>query len=179
LATILAVTVTSSLLDRLDGLIRKYELHDSGLAAPVSIDRLLEDYDASYKALPYYVDAVTFRWRRQGEELVAFTYNERLLELSQSARKRHAQAHEFAHEFCKHRGNVFIMWGAGTECVGLEGYINNKQEHQCECIAAYLLVPMRAFRELRDCEAEQVARLLDVPARLVELRWAIWLKFGR
>ncbi|MGA7730655.1 MAG: hypothetical protein WCD37_05220 [Chloroflexia bacterium] len=42
-----------------------------------------------------------------------------------------------------------------------------------------MLVPLRALQEMEGMEAGYVARVLDVPEKMVRLRWEIWRKFDR
>jgi hypothetical protein len=67
----------------------------------------------------------------------------------------------------------------GSHCEELEDYIYSKQEHQCECIADLLLVPLWMLQELKGHDGEYVAGVLYVPEHLVALRWAIYRRYGR
>lgn len=46
-------------------------------------------------------------------------------------------------------------------------------------MAAYLLVPLQSLREMEGMEVGYVARVLDVPAEMVRLRWEVWKKRDR
>lgn len=174
------VVVGMNLLVRLEGLIKRHQLHTLTSPGPICLDPVLEAYESVYASMPYFVQAVTFRWREAGERITLVSLNEGLQEPQESANRRHAQAHEFAHLWANHKGTEFIMWGVAAlpRCTGLDSYIHSKQEHQCECIAAVLLVPVWMLRELEG-DSAYVAGVLDVPEHLVRLRWDVFQRFGR
>ncbi len=132
--------------------------------------------------MPNIVQAMTVRWDKDEEELqTLFVLNDWLDAVEASAHRRHARAHELGHMVARHCGDKFVMWSenAGAQCAGLDKYTHDKQEHQCECIAALLLVPLWMLRELEGYDTGYVARLLDVPPHLVALRWAIFKRYAR
>jgi hypothetical protein len=169
-------------LNRLDRLIRRHKLH-SDSTDPVNLTPLLESFTQFYASLPHAVQAYTLRWRspRVRRQLVSITYADILVEPSESARLRHAQAHEFAHIFLRHEGNEFVMWAQSPDfsCEALAEWQRGLQEKDCEAISAYLLVPIGALRYWHGSPSQFIADKLDVPAHLVEARWAIWRKYGR
>lgn len=176
--------VDMGLLDRLDRLIRRYRLHEGDRRQPVNLERVLEGFVDGYWGLPGEVQAVTARWkgRRSGTSGRRFTriaFDWGLKEPEESARKRHAGAHELAHVIGRHRGDLFVMWRPEREPAGFEKHMGRVQERQCEYIAAYLLVPLGSLKEMEHEEGGYVARVLDVPEHLVRLRWEIWQRFGR
>jgi hypothetical protein len=167
------------LLDRLDKLIEKYRLHSGGILQPVSMDRVLEAFTVEYRQMPPAVYAMTVRWVNYQREFVGITYNSKLKEPEASALKRHVSAHEYGHVVCSHKGDLFVMWRSEREPGGFDHWLDRVQERQCEHVAAYLLVPLKALEELAGMEKSHIARVLDVPEHLVELRWGIWRKWGR
>jgi hypothetical protein len=174
--------VAVGVLDRLDRLIDRYALHKRGGSEPVSLVPLMEAFSAGYRSLPDEVEAVVVRWRYEGQKFVRVAYHHELREHTETARKRHAEAHEYAHIVCRHRGDMFVMWKAGEdeeEVDPFERHISRCQEGECDLVAAYLLVPLVAIWEHQGMEAGYIARVLDVPANLVELRYAIWRRHGR
>ena len=72
-----------------------------------------------------------------------------------------------------------MKWKMGELPGTFDLWMDRNQERQCEYVAAYLLVPARALREMKGMEASYAARVLDVPEHLVGLRWEIWRKWGR
>ena len=174
----MAATLNATLLDRLDALAHSYELHCGPVDEPVNIWPALEKFTTAYLALPDPVRAMTLRWQRAGHRYVDITYNTGLREPERSAEKRYAAAHEFAHIFCRHRGDLFIM-GRRHESSSFERFVDDIQERQCEYVAAYLLVPMAALYAMRGQSTADIAVVLDVPVHLVEVRWAIWRRLSR
>lgn len=168
-------------MDRADRLIAKYHLHDGDALVPVNMDGVIEAIHAEwcYTRMSPMVYARTSRWREGREKFTDINYSSRLSAPAMSAIKRHATAHEFAHIFCRHCGDYFIMWRRGIECRGFEKWADNKQEAQCEVLSSYFLVRMEALFEIGNEGSRYVALVLDVPAHLVEIRWAIWRRFGR
>jgi len=166
------------LLNRLDRLIARHNLH-GGAVTPVDLGRVVEAFTVGYRPFPPAVAALTMQWKSGDLEFARIAYNTSLREPSQAARKRHADAHEYAHIVCKHRGDLFVMWRAGDTPGAFAEYVDRCQEQQCERVAAYLLVPVSALRELAGMDTEYIAQVLEVPEHLVKLRWQIWRKFGR
>lgn len=112
-------------------------------------------------------------------EFVGITYNTTLRELEASAIRRHARAHEYGHVLCDHKGDLFVRWRAQREPGGFDRWLDRVQERQCEHVAAYLLVPLKALEGMAGLQKSHIARVLDVPEHLVELRWEIWRKWGQ
>jgi len=112
--------VSVRVLERLDELIEGYGLHRRGVE-PVDVGPLLEEFSAGYRPLPNEVAAVAVKWKVRGQRFVRVAYHPDLMEERKSAKKRHAQAHEYAHSFRRHRGYTFVMWMSAeeTQKVGL------------------------------------------------------------
>lgn len=170
-------------LDRLDVLIEKHGLHAGGGGEPVDVGPLVGTYFAGYRELPDEVEALVVRWKEEGHGFVRIAYHVGLREETATARKRHAEAHEYAHVICRHRGTEFLMRrGVPPEMRAaepFEAHLDRCREGECDMVAAYLLVPREALWEHRGMETSYIARVLDVPVRLMELRWVIWRKWGR
>lgn len=164
-----------SLLTKLDLLIAERELHCGEELSPVCVEPLLEEAIIYYQWLPAPVLGISVQW--DGDAGV--TFNRELLEPERSDDRRHAYAHEFGHIFLKHRG-YFIVWRAEEgEMLTLDRFVRNKQERECNVVAAYLLVRRAALKALQDMDASYVAATLDVPESLVQMRWDIWQRSGR
>lgn len=140
---------------------------------------LLREVDSWYGVAPPTVLAVTQRWQRGRERFTDVGFNNKLREPEWTAHNRHAIVHEWAHIFCRHRGDFFIMWRRGAGPDPFEQFINDIQERQCEYIAAYMLVKRKALLELRDASNAEIAAIVDVPEHLVSLRWYIWFRHQR
>jgi hypothetical protein len=175
------VVLNVAALNRLEELIQKHRLHVPDLE-PVNLSAAMEPFDQGYTTLPHAILALTVKWRspQLRRQLVRVNYARALGEPEESARRRHAQAHEFAHIFLRHRGEQFVMWdGRASGCDELGKYVRSRQEKECEQVAAYLLVPLLALQIWHGESSQYIADRLDVPVHLVEARWAIWRKFGR
>jgi hypothetical protein len=164
------------LLARLDRIIKKHHLHTS---YPVDLDSVLEAYHVEFHPLPEAIDGVAIRWRKYGRQFGQITLNPQLKEPENSARLREAQTHEYTHLYCKHSGDLFILWRPGSQMERFTRYLNEYQERQCRYVSAYLLVPIQALRDMAGMEPWYIARHLDVPEELVHLRWEIYQKYGR
>jgi Zn-dependent peptidase ImmA (M78 family) len=144
---------------------------------------LLDAARLSQDVLPRGVDSFLMRWRWAGREFVVMMLDERLREIEQSARRRYVVAHELAHLICGHQGSEWVLRRVRGEQwavqLGFGEWLDGKQERESDVVAAYLLVPMRALREMEGMESGYMARMLDVPERVVELRWEIWSKRSR
>jgi hypothetical protein len=165
----------------LDALVKRHSLHHPK-GEPVSLLPVIEEYQAGYKTLPHQVLAVTGVWQQGNKRMARIAYDHALREITASARKRHADAHEFAHILLRHEGTEFILWDRTSkvdQCNGFSNYVLSKEESECESVAAFLLVPLLALVEWRHMNSWWIARRLDVPEHLVDLRWTIWRKFGR
>jgi hypothetical protein len=165
-------------LDRLDRLIKKHKLHGRG-AEPVDLSPLLEEFKTTYSDLPPDVEAALVRWRAHGHTFTRLLYHPDLRDPGHTARRRYAGAHELAHAICEHRGDLYMIWRAGDHPNDADLYIDRCQEQECDRVAAYLLIPMEALREMAGMDANYIAGVLDVPAHLVPLRWELWRKWGR
>lgn len=170
-------TKTVKLLKSLDAVIAEHGLHSGDPRVPVCPDVLLEAAIVGYCELPEPVLAISVQW--DGD--AGITLNSDLREPAQSAQKRHATAHEFGHIFLRHRG-YYTLYRDGGECAGRDNfgrYLLRYQERECEIVSAYVLVRREALRLLEGQEAAYVARVLDVPRHLVDLRWNTLGKFGQ
>jgi hypothetical protein len=172
------LSVSVEILDRLDWLIEKHNLHARG-AEPVDPSPLLEEFKTSYSDLPPDVEAALVRWRAHGHTFTLLLYHPDLREPNHTARKRYAGAHELAHDICEHRGDLYMIWRAGDRPDERDLYLDRCRELECDRVAAYLLVPMGALREMVGMDAGYIAGVLDVPTHLVPLRWELWSKWGR
>lgn len=179
----MTVAVTKGLhrdiLRKADLLIAKYQLHSGDPCQPVVVDALVECYTRNYWDFQDKVEAVTLHFWDKRKRYTDIVYSAELFDLSASARKRHATVHEFAHIFLKHDGELFIMGRLLNECHGLDWYVATGQEVECERLSAYILVQLRSLLQMHGMGAEYVARQLDVPSHLVELRYEVWRKFGK
>lgn len=145
----------------------------------MAIEAVTEAYSAGYAPLPANIQAVTMRWQSQGARFERILYDASLRKLSLSAQRRHVAAHELAHIICSHTGDLLVMWRHGQAPTRFERHLDDCQERQCDHVAAYLLVPLSALRDLAGEEPGYIARVLDVPVELVGLRWEIYRKYGR
>lgn len=145
----------------------------------MAIETLTEAYSAGYALLPTNIQAVTMRWQAQGARFERILYDASLRKLSLSAQRRHVAAHELAHIICSHAGDLLVMWRRGQAPTRFDLHLDDCQERQCDHVAAYLLVPLGALHALAGEEPGYIARVLDVPVELVNLRWEIYRKFRR
>jgi putative CRISPR-associated protein (TIGR02620 family) len=145
----------------------------------VNLATVLDAISTEFQAMPDTVEAVLVRWKKYGKRFTQITFNDVLREPAYSARLRQAGAHEFGHVVCSHRGDLFVMWRAGTDIDRFARHLDECQERQCDYVAAYLLVPLQTLRDLKNMEASYIARQLDVPEHLVKLRFEIWKKHHR
>jgi hypothetical protein len=173
--------VDARLLIKLDRLISRYKLHEADVYEPVDLGPLLESFNSLWQPLPHGVQAYTARWAGRRRRHVEMVYSHRLRAPDSTAEKRHAQAHELAHILCDHSGDVFVMRPptGDREQGRFDKWVNSRQENQCEAVAAYLLVRWQALLVMREQTNSYIATTIDVPVELVDLRWAIWRKFGR
>jgi IrrE N-terminal-like domain len=172
------LSVSVEVLDRLDRLIEKHNLHASG-AEPVDLSPLLEAFKIGYRDLPPGVEAALVRWRAHGRTFSYIVYHPDLKEPSHTARKRYAGAHELAHAICEHRGDLYMLWRAGERPGDFSRHLDRCRELECDRVAAYLLVPIGALREMVNMDVQYISGLFDVPAHLVGLRWEVWRRWGR
>ena len=123
--------------------------------------------------------AVTQRWQRGRKRFTDVSFSGLLSEPEWTAERRRAVVHEWSHIYCRHRGDLFILWKEGFHATPIECFANDIQERECEYISAYILVRLAALRGMRGESSEYIARQIDVPSHLVELRWWILGRFGR
>jgi Zn-dependent peptidase ImmA (M78 family) len=168
-----------TILRKADLLIARHGLHLGDPCQPVDVECLVEQYTRNYWTFRDQVEAVALRFQVKERTYTDIVYNVDLFELSESARKRHATVHEFAHLFLKHEGDIFVMQRGAAECRGLEWYVMTGQEAECERLSAYILTPLRALYQLHGMGADYIARTLDVPRHLVDLRFEVWRRFGK
>jgi hypothetical protein len=155
-------------------LIRKFDLHArSGCGEPVVLDALFEPYRVASQPLGNGIKAVTFRWSRMRRRFVRITYDAALTELSRSAERRHAIAHELAHEICRHPGDQWIYWSDDAPAWTFYNLFNAAIERECDLVASLLLIPLPDLVALSREGEWYTARALDVPQRLVQLRQAL------
>ena len=172
-------------LDRCDRLIKRYRLHGGKMVGPVSVDRLLEAYGGAYGygEMPDGVEGFLMRWDGKGGQFVVMMLHDRLHEIEESAQRRYVIAHEMAHKIMGHIGvdlELRKTKGGGWALQTAFGdWIEGRQERECDYVAAYLLVPLGAIKEMAGMEAGYVARMLDVPEELVGMRWEIRKERGR
>lgn len=171
--------VDRDLLNWLDRLIIKYELPSGDPPEPVNLDGMLEAFFVGYDSMPREIEAVTARWKGPGRHFINMMYDLSLKEPSQSAQKRYAGAHEFGHILCRHKGDMFVLRRPGSRPGAFDRFLDKKQERESDYVAAYLLVPMKALEELAGQEPWYIARVLDVPEKLVGLRQEIWEKWKK
>jgi hypothetical protein len=171
-------SVDASGLNRADRIIRKFDLHSG---PDIELRAVIEHFASvyTYVPMPALVVAITARWKGERRHYIRMRFNDELREPTESARDRHAQAHELAHVILRHRGDFWVMWEAGGPCPGFWADLESLQERQCEYLAAYLLIPLRDLVALKNETQWYIARTLDVPEHLVELRWVIFRKFGK
>jgi hypothetical protein len=150
---------------------------------PVDPRPLLRDIPVLAQLLQPPVVAYTVAWQpiTRRRRLVAVGYTRELHEPTESARLRHALAHEFGHVFERHDGDIFYLYRDGYDyrCWGLDECVMSFQDRQCEAIAAFVLIPAEALKEYGPEGSEYLARMMDVPPHLVELRWQIWGRFHK
>lgn len=160
--------------------IAKDQLHIGDPLEPVAPLALLKDVTWYYGLTGANTLAVTQRWKTAGKSYTDVAFNGILVEPEWTAAYRHAVVHEWAHLFCKHRGDLFILWQRERDAAvhDFDCFINDYQERQCEYVAAFVLVRAEALKMLHGETNSYVARVLDVPVHLVELRWWLLSRFG-
>jgi len=177
--------VSEPVLDRCDRLIRRYRLHGNKMVGPVGVQGLLEAYGGAYRygELPEGVQGFLMRWDNKGTKFVLMLLDERLQEIEEAAQRRYVIAHEMAHKLLGHAGvdlELMRTRGGGWALQTAFGeWVEGVQERECDYVAAYLLVPLRALREMEGMEDWYVASALDVPVEMVRLRWEIWTRWDR
>jgi hypothetical protein len=166
-------------LDVLDETIDKYELHACSVVPTVSIDTALGDITLCYAPLPRGVYAMAARWYRGRDLFEDISLNSKLHELTESAWRRYAVAHELAHMLLNHQGDFFYLWRAAGGLDPFQSFIERSQERQSDQAAAYLLIPKEHILDCRRDEHWRVAAGCDVPEHLVPVRWEVYKKFNR
>ncbi len=137
-------TISRLILNSLDQLIATHHLHDGRW--PVSVAPLLENYSISYQAMPDCMEAIAVRQRRLG--YIGMLSHSELKEVRKGSWKRHAQAHEIDHILLKGRP-LWVIDEGFRHPGAFEAVMDGIQERQCDMVAAYLLVPRKAPREMR------------------------------
>lgn len=171
--------INLALLNRADRLIASEQLHAGDVRDPVAPTALLKHVTYWYGLVSNSVLASTSQWRCRPDRFADIAFNVLLAEPEWSPYNRHAIAHEFAHIFCRHRGDLFILWRNGYGPDPFERFIDDTQERQCEYMASYFLIQRRALLDLHNASNQEIAQIVDVPERLVPLRWYIWDRFQR
>lgn len=97
-------------------------------------------------------------------------YNTELRRIERSALHRYAQAHEWGHIYREHVDN--LLWYALDACP-LDKRGRNAQEREADQIAAFLLVRPLSLSDMAHCDRVYIARTLDVPERLVSIRFSM------
>lgn len=166
-------------INSLNRIIAREGLHRGDPRDPVIPSSLLRDVSWYYGLVGRDMLAVTQRWRRGRSRYTDVAFNGLLGEPEWSAENRRAVVHEWAHIFCKHRGDMFILWQEGRDVDPLDCFLDNYQERQCEYIAAYMLVRHDALLAMHGEASGYIARQIDVPVHLIELRWWVLSKFGK
>ena len=120
------------ILRKADLLITRYQLHAGDPCQPVAVDALVERYTRNYWDFQDQIEALTVHFWDKRKRYTDIVYNSELFDLTESARKRHATVHEFAHIFLRHDGELFVMGRERSDCQGLEWYVATGQEAECE-----------------------------------------------
>jgi hypothetical protein len=152
----------ADLRQELDNLIAEWGLHDRP-DEPVVIEPCLEAYRAGYRRLWGRREAVTYHWQRHDIDYHRVVYDVGLRELSASARKRRAGAHELCHIIAGHLGTEFIVGARRGYCVGVGRRLSDWQEEEAELGCAYLLVPTASLVVWESYDVPFIARKLDTP----------------
>ncbi|HYP38930.1 MAG TPA: hypothetical protein VEX13_01090 [Chloroflexia bacterium] len=174
-------SVVEELLTSLDILMETHNLDELEPEAPVCVDRLLQEADAFiwYYWLPEPVLGISTTLKGDG----GITLNRELMEVERSADYRYASAHEFGHLFRQHCGQYIVYSTEGRQIEATWRRKTNRKmdEREADIVAAYILVRRKAVEKMKkeEMEADYVAALLDVPKYLVELRWHLYVKYGR
>lgn len=149
-------------LDTVAYLVRRYRLHDR---VPVDLGPLLENFTVREYNLTNRTLGFSIVMRHE----VHIGINKYLT----PPQRRLTLAHESGHIISFHPDMNYTC--------ELNTWFKSRLEHEAQIIAAYLLVPQRAARIYGDAlTAHEIARCLDVPVSLVDLRWSqgkIWGEF--
>ncbi len=171
--------VSADLLDRLDGIIERYRLHEGPLLEPVNLEPALEELHQEYVEMPNGVEGAATQWDSRGEQLIGLLYDQSLLKRVKTAQRRFIKAHEFGHVVGDHQQNYITLRTRGKTPGPYDKWREKENNRECDFIAAYLLVKRGVLKEMRGLERGYIAALIDVPEKLVEMRWDIWKKLDR
>ena len=139
--------------DTVDFLIRKYNLHDQ---LPVRLDKVMEHFTLRY----HNFTPVTLGFAVVRPRVVYIGINQNL---DQSYR-RVAEAHETGHIVAYHPHKLYTC--------KVEEWYKDEIEREAQVIASYLLIPPGALQTYyEEFTTNELAELLQVPARLIDLRW--------
>lgn len=164
------------LLIRLKRKIAKLRMHQGDVWEPVDVGPLLAEVTHYYTLLPPAIRAYMVRWRSRRHSYNDMALDVRLQEIEEAANRRYAIAHEWAHLFCQHRGDYFILWEDGAGPDNFSAFLDGAQEQQCAYVAAFILVRKEVLEAMKDLSAFDAAERLLVPPQLVGKRWEIWWK---
>lgn len=129
--------------------------------------------------LEYGIRGFTLKWSEFRRQFVRITYDSRLQAPTESATLRYVLAHEMSHIICQHKGNTWIFWAEESPAWAFYHVFHQGIERQSDSLAAYLLMSIEDMLEMRHQEPWYIARQLDVPEKLVPLRWEIYQKYKR
>lgn len=148
----------------LDELIDWFSLHSS---YPIDLTPVYDATNIGTHTLRLPDGLRAFSARKKSFKRVAAFFDYRLT----TAERRHAAGHEFGHLFY-HPGDRFHGCASGP------GGLVRREELEADLVAAYLLVPGRAFYELsrEGLNAHQIAVILDVPPALLDLRASLMIE---
>jgi hypothetical protein len=171
--------LSNTVVDEIRSKVEEKHLHSSPVE-PVPIDLALEDFWCGFDRLPRGVQAMTYWWRRRSDEaeFVRITLDQSLVRPSASALRRYASAHEWGHILCGHPGYFWAMWKEGARELSYLPPRDPRLERECDWVSAYALVPVESFVALHGEPRVEIARRLDVPPRLVDLRWDLFRRGG-
>ncbi len=167
-------------LNRLRRQITEAGVHDRPLE-PVNPRLLLRDIPIIRTFLPEEINAFYESWYHRWRQLHAIGYRYSLDEHTESASLRHALAHEFGHFFFMHEGDIIYLYREGYRWRdwALGETVMSFQDRQSEAVASYVLIPPEALMEHGKEGPWYLARSMDVPQHLVEIRWQIWGRHHR
>lgn len=167
-----------TLLDKLDALIEERKLHGGDVRTPVCFTGLLDFAVVWHVDMPDPIFGISQFY----EEEAGVTVNTLLEEPERIADLRLVHGHECGHYIAGHKG-IFAVWTTeGKEAVLLNRGHGGWQEREADVAAAYLFVSRGAVKEMLEGESQEtsyVARILEVPEYLVELRCKIRDRYGR
>lgn len=178
--------VNAKMLDELDRLIKRYNLHPrGGLLQPVSLERLLEAYRLEYWVMPEKVQGmrVPMKWRGS-RETVEIAISDKLSDECEAANRRATILHEIGHDICKHKNGTFMLYDLESESDGevsrFDKWLDAHQEKEASQVGAYLGVPAEAVRSAgAGMEMWYIGGMIDLPEDMVKLRWKMMEKLRR